>query len=287
MKFQKMIQTLSDFWSEDKDTKNCVVVPSSILQVGAATLCDLTSFNILTEKEINFLQLQYCLRPSDSRVLNEGNRVGSFYQMQVILKPSPDNIQELCLKSIEKLGLNRNENDIRFIEDNWKNPSIGASGIGYEIWCNGMEVCQFTYMQKIGGIDLNDALIVELAYGMERLALYLQKKDNIFDLEWNDKYKYKDFHSVKKETEFHYYNQLHQEDNEKLKNDFRLYLETAKKFLAQKNLYLSYYEVLKASHILNILDARNLIGKDQRQKMIFEIKDNASAALQALKNSKN
>ncbi len=275
-----MIKKLSDFWVEN----NCAFIPGNISKVGAATLCEQTAFNVLGKKNWNICQLQYCLRPSDSRTINQGNRVGAYYQMQVILKPTPKNIQELCIKSFETLGLNLKEHDIRFLEDNWKNPSIGASGIGYEVWCDGMEICQFTYMQKIGGIDLI-LPVVELTYGMERLALYLQNKQNIFDLEWNENHAYKDFHPEEKESDFHFYNQFFQGDNEKLKEDFEIYLENSNKFLEDNKIYLAYSEALNASHTLNILDARGLLGKDQRQNMIFRIKNTVSLVLEKYSTS--
>ena len=184
--FQDIIMTLQQFWMN----QGCAILQPYDLEVGAGTFHPATVLMPLRKKPWNVAYVQPSRRPHDSRYGTHPNRWQHYYQFQVIMKPSPDNIQELYLKSIEALGINLRNNDIRFVEDDWSSPSLGASGLGWEVWCNGMEISQFTYMQQIGGRDYKP-IPVELTYGLERLALYIQGINDFKNLDWNGRGDYK------------------------------------------------------------------------------------------------
>ena len=185
--FQDMVSILKGFWAK----QGCAIIESYDQNVGAGTLAPYTALRITKPEPWRICQVQYCRRPTDGRFGSNPNRASAYYQMQIILKPVPENIQELCLQSLEMIGISRKEHDIKFMEDDWSNPSIGASGLGYELWCDGMEITQFTYMQKVGGIDIEPALVPgEITYGLERLAMYIQDKDNYLDLDYCEGVKY-------------------------------------------------------------------------------------------------
>ena len=268
--FQDMVSILKGFWAK----QGCAIIESYDQNVGAGTLAPYTALRITKPEPWRICQVQYCRRPTDGRFGSNPNRASAYYQMQIILKPVPENIQELCLRSLEMIGISRKEHDIKFMEDDWSNPSIGASGLGYELWCDGMEITQFTYMQKVGGIDIEPALVPgEITYGLERLAMYIQDKDNYLDLDYCEGVKYGDVNSQAVEKEECEYYQNYQEDTAFLKQLFAHSLENAKK-LADKNMkQVAYEQCLIASHTLNVLDARHELSQTERKNWILEIRE--------------
>ena len=272
--FQDMVAILKGFWNK----QGCSIIESYDQNVGAGTLAPYTALQITTKKPWKICQVQYCRRPTDGRFGSNPNRASAYYQMQVILKPAPENIQELCLNSLEIIGISRKEHDIKFMEDDWSNPSIGASGLGYELWCDGMEITQFTYMQKIGGIDVPaDMVAGEITYGLERLAMYIQNKDNYLDLDYCESdgkiIKYGDINTQAVEKEECEYYQNYQEDTEFLKKLFIHSLEKKKKLIDKGLKQIAYEQCLVASHTLNILDARHELSQTERKNWILDIRE--------------
>lgn len=266
--FSDIIQNLQSFWKN----QGCSILQPFDSNVGAGTLSPFTALNVLKYGEkYNVCYVQYCRRPADGRFAKNSNRTSGYYQMQVILNPIPTEIQKICINSMEVIGLDVKNGEIKFIEDNWKNPSIGASGIGYEMWFNGMEVLQFTYMQKLGGVDLKKP-VCELTYGLERLAMYIQGCNSIFDIKWDKNMLYSDIHSIQSEEEMCYYYQIYDKDNEMNYDSFQKYLDNANNLVAEKKLMPAFELCLKASHSLNVLDARNLLSQNIRQEMILKIR---------------
>lgn len=268
--FQDMISILKGFWSK----QGCAIIEGYDQHVGAGTLAPYTALKLTEPKIWKICQVQYCRRPTDGRFGSNPNRASAYYQMQVILKPVPENIQELCIRSLESIGITRDEHDIKFMEDDWSNPSIGASGLGYELWCDGMEITQFTYMQKIGGIEIQPAFIPgEITYGLERLAMYIQDKENYLDIDYCEGIKYGDINSQIVEKEECSYYQNYSNDTEYLKKLFSHSLENAKVLLEQNLKSVAYEQCLIASHTLNILDARHELSQTERKNWILEIRD--------------
>ncbi len=269
LSFEKIIQNLQSFWQE----KGCAILQPCDIEVGAATLNHFTSMRVLDSKPIAFSQVQFCRRPADARFGENSNRLSGYYQFQVIIKPSPKDIQKYCLESLERLGINKNLHDFRFVEDNWSNPSIGATGVGYEVWCDNMEIIQFTYMEQIGGIKckLNP---VEITYGLERVAMYVQGVDNIFDIKYSENgLKYSDLHKKEYEFEYSEYYQNYQDDKDELFEKFEKYLNRSERLL-QDNIIIPAYEyALKASQTLNILDARSYISQNDRASRLLKIRE--------------
>ncbi|MEM7616923.1 MAG: glycine--tRNA ligase subunit alpha, partial [Pseudomonadota bacterium] len=185
--FQDIIMILHNFWIK----QGCMMLQPYDMEVGAGTLHPATILKCLSDEKWNIAYVQPCRRPADGRYGKNPNRLGHYYQYQVILKPSPDNIQDLYIESLQALGIDTSEHDVRFVEDDWENPTVGAWGLGWEVWLDGMEVSQFTYMQQIGGIDCKP-IPGEITYGLERLAMYIQNKQNVYDLDWHDDCKYGD-----------------------------------------------------------------------------------------------
>lgn len=272
--FQTAILNLTNYWI----SQGCLYLPSYDIEVGAGTLHPATALRALKEEKWNVCYLQSSRRPKDGRYGENPNRLQSHLQMQVILKPSPDNLQELYLNSLEHIGVDILKHDVRFVEDDWENPSIGASGLGYEIWLDGMEVSQFTYMQQIGGIECSP-VAGELTYGLERLLIYIQKKDSIYDLVWNDQgVTYGDVY-LQNEKEFSAYN-LEYADPEILLRHFAD-AESECLNLVEKKLPLPAYEqCLKASHILNLLEARGRISVTERALYLKRVRHLAKAAME-------
>jgi glycyl-tRNA synthetase alpha chain len=268
--FQDIIFKLQNYWA----AKGCAILQPYDVEVGAGTFHPATVIRALGPKFWNVAYVQPSRRPTDGRYGEHPNRLGHYYQLQVILKPSPDNIQELYLESIKELGIDPTTHDIRFVEDDWESPTLGASGLGWEVWCNGMEISQFTYMQQIGGIDCRPTP-GEITYGLERLALYIQDKDHVMDLDWNSELgdralTYRDvfFESEKQISEY----------NEKYANVDILIkqfseAESQCKELVEKNLPLPAYDFcLKASHIFNLLNARKVISVTERASYIGRVR---------------
>ena len=268
--FQDMVLILKNFWAK----QGCAIIEGYDQNVGAGTLAPYTALRITTPEPWKICQVQYCRRPTDGRFGKNPNRASAYYQMQVILKPAPADIQKLCIDSLESIGILRSEHDIKFMEDDWSNPSIGASGLGYELWCDGMEITQFTYMQKIGGIDVPaDMVAGEITYGLERLAMYIQDKDNYLDLDYREGVKYGDINKQSVEREECEYYQNYIEDTDFLKQLFKHSLENAKKLVEKGLKSVAYHQCLTASHALNVLDARRELSQTERQNWILEIRD--------------
>jgi glycyl-tRNA synthetase alpha chain len=244
-------------------------------EVGAGTLHPATVLRSLGPSEWNVAYVQPSIRPKDGRYGENPNRLQHYYQFQVILKPSPENIQQLYLDSLKEINIDPMDHDIRFVEDDWENPTVGAWGLGWEVWCDGMEVSQFTYMQQVGGIDCNP-IPGELTYGLERLAMYIQGKSSVYDIVWNDKnVTYGDVYK-QDEREFSAFN-LEHANTDMLIRHFDDY-EKECLSLISKNLPLAAYDfALKASHHLNLLDARGVIGVTERASYIGRVRTLAKA----------
>ncbi len=270
--FQELIFTLNHFWAE----QGCVILQPYHTEVGAGTLHPATVLRALGSKPWSVAYVQPSMRPKDGRYGENPNRLQHYYQYQVILKPSPDNIQELYLESLKKLGIDTNVHDIRFVEDDWENPTVGAWGLGWEVWCDGMEVSQFTYMQQVGGIDCSP-IPGELTYGLERLAMYIQGVESVYDLDWNGKgVTYGDVF-LQQEREFSAYN-LEYANTEKLLRHFEDAENECNALLAQNLPLPAYDQALKSSHLLNLLDARGVIGVTERAAYIGRVRALAKGA---------
>ena len=272
LSFQDMILALHNFWKKH----GCVLLQPYDTEVGAGTLHPATVLRVLGPQPWNVAYVQPCRRPKDGRYGENPNRLQHYYQYQVILKPSPDNIQELYLQSLEAIGVDVQKHDIRFVEDDWENPTVGAWGLGWEVWCDGMEVTQFTYMQQVGGFDCNP-VAGEITYGLERLATYIQGVESVFDLDWNGQgVTYRDVYH-QNEKEFTAYC-LEHSTTEML---FRHFDDAEQEcnMLIEKGLPLPAYDFcLKASHLLNLLDARGVIGVTERASYIGRVRNLAKAS---------
>ncbi len=273
--FQGLILTLQQFWAQ----KGCVILQPYDLEMGAGTFHPATTLRALGPKPWNAAYVQPCRRPTDGRYGSNPNRFQHYYQFQVILKPSPDDIQALYLESLAALGIDSALHDIRFVEDDWESPTLGAWGLGWEVWCDGMEVSQFTYFQQVGGIDC-DPVSGELTYGLERLVMYVQGVDNGYDIDFNGQgVTYGDvFHQS--EREFSAYN-FEQASTERL---FRHFEDAEQEcgVLVEKELALpAYDQCIKASHMFNLLDARGVISVTERQAYILRIRTLAKACAEA------
>ena len=270
--FQDTILTLQKYWSK----QGCIILQPYDLEVGAGTFHPATTLRSLGEKPWKTAYVQPSRRPTDGRYGDNPNRLQHYYQFQVLIKPSPSNIKKLYLNSIAAIGINHNEHDIRFVEDDWESPTLGAAGLGWEVWCDGMEITQFTYFQQMAGIECKP-VSVELTYGLERLCMFTQGKNNVFELLWNDEgVKYKDVF-LQAEKEFSFYNfEFANTDN--LLKSFNI-AENECKFLLEKKLSLpAYDQCLKASHIFNLLDSRGVIGVAQRNEYISRIRELAKGS---------
>ncbi len=279
--FQETILALQKYWSK----QGCVILQPYDLEVGAGTFHPATTLRSLGEKPWKTAYVQPSRRPTDGRYGDNPNRLQHYYQFQVLIKPSPSNIKKLYLKSIDKIGINHNEHDIRFVEDDWESPTLGAAGLGWEVWCNGMEITQFTYFQQMAGIECKP-ISVEITYGLERLCMFIQNKKNVFDLNWNDEgVCYKDVF-YQSEKEFSAYNFEYANTD----NLFKIFdmIEKEAKSLIEKNISLpAYDQCLKASHIFNILDARGVISVAQRAEYISKIRDLTKAVGKVWLESQN
>ncbi len=276
--FQGLILALQQYWAE----QGCVVVQPLDMEVGAGTFHPSTFLRAIGPENWNSAYVQPSRRPTDGRYGENPNRLQHYYQFQVVLKPSPDDIQELYLDSLRRLGFDPLTHDIRFVEDNWESPTLGAWGLGWEIWLDGMEVTQFTYFQQVGGIDCYP-VTGEITYGLERLAMYLQNVDSVYDLVWSDgpfgKVTYGDVF-LQNEVEMSTFNFEHA-NVEALFNQFDLFEAESGK-LIEAGLPLPAYEyVLKASHTFNLLDARKAISVTERQRFILRVRTLARAVAQA------
>ena len=272
MFFQDIIFALNKYWSQF----GCSIVQGYDIEVGAGTFHPQTFFKVLGKEPHYVAYVQPSRRPTDSRYGENPNRLQSYYQYQVIIKPSPENAQEVYLKSLEVLGLNLQEHDIRFVEDNWESPTLGASGLGWEVWLDGMEITQFTYFQSCASQQLMP-ISLELTYGLERIAMYIQDVDNIYDIQWNIHKNYKNMHYTS-EYQFSVYN-FEKACTKKIIQWFQDYLEEAYNILEDENpLVLPAYDyLLKSSQSFNILDARGAFSSSERVGYITKIRHLAQA----------
>ncbi|WP_456479762.1 glycine--tRNA ligase subunit alpha [Nautilia sp.] len=266
MYFSDLLLKLQEFWKE----KGCNIVMPYDFPSGAGTFHPATLLRSLDKGPWNVAYVAPSRRPTDGRYGENPNRLGSYYQFQVIMKPSPDNIQEMYLESLEYLGLNLKEHDVRFVEDNWESPTLGAWGLGWEVWLDGMEVTQFTYFQQVGGLK-TFPVPVEITYGTERLAMYLQGVDNVYDIKWNENTTYGDMHK-RSEFEFSKYN-FEIANVEMLFRWFEDAREEAKRCIEAKLPLPAYDYTIFASHIFNVLDARKAISQTERQNYILKIRE--------------
>lgn len=281
--FQQLIFKLQQFWAE----QGCVVLQPLDMEVGAGTFHPATFLRAIGPESWSAAYVQPCRRPTDGRYGENPNRLQQYYQFQVIMKPSPKNFQDLYLQSLTTLGVDTSIHDVRFVEDNWESPTLGAWGLGWEVWLNGMEVTQFTYFQQAGGLECYP-VTGEITYGIERIAMYLQGVDSIYDLVWSDgpagKVTYGDvFHQ--NEVEMSRYN-FEEADIKHLFANFD-HCEQEAMRLVEKDLSLPAYEmVMKASHVFNLLDARHAISVTERQRFILRVRTLARAVAKAYFNTR-
>ena len=266
MIFQEIITNLNKYWQE----QGCILLQPYDMEVGAGTFHPATFLLSLGSEPWSVAYVQPSRRPTDGRYGENPNRLQHYYQYQVILKPSPDNIQDLYLHSLANFNLNLAEHDIRFVEDDWESPTLGAWGLGWEVWLDGMEITQFTYFQQVGGVDVNP-ISVEITYGLERIAMYLQGIDNVYDLKWNDQVRYGAIHH-RDEVEFSRYN-FEAADVETLKQLFSLHYKEGLRLLEQRLVLPAYDQCLKCSHYFNLLDARSAISVSERTAYIGRVRD--------------
>ncbi|GAA7374241.1 glycine--tRNA ligase subunit alpha [Helicobacter pylori] len=268
--FSSLLLKLQEYWKN----QGCLVIQPYDIPAGAGTFHPATLLRSLDKKPWNVAYVAPSRRPTDGRYGENPNRLGSYYQFQVVIKPSPSHIQELYLKSLEVLGINLNEHDIRFVEDNWESPTLGAWGLGWEVWLDGMEVTQFTYFQQVGGIPCNP-IPVEITYGLERLAMYVQKVENILEIEWakndHDSVRYAQVH-LESEYEFSKYH-FETASVKRLLEMFKNVQAEALHCLENKLPLPAYDFVMLCSHFFNILDARKAISVAERQNYILQIRD--------------
>ena len=265
--FQDTILNLQKYWSK----KGCVILQPYDLEVGAGTFHPATTLRSLGPKPWKAAYVQPSRRPTDGRYGDNPNRLQHYYQFQVLIKPSPKDIKKMYLNSLSSIGIKYEDHDIRFVEDDWESPTLGAAGLGWEVWCNGMEVTQFTYFQQMAGMECNP-ISVEITYGLERLCMFIQDKKNVFDLIWNNEgVLYKDvFHQAEKE--FSAYN-FEYANTDNLFKIFDMLEDEAKSLIEKKISLPAYDQCLKSSHVFNILDARGVISVAQRAEYIARIRD--------------
>ncbi|HDQ26632.1 MAG TPA: glycine--tRNA ligase subunit alpha [bacterium] len=274
MYFQELIFTLQKFWTK----KGCIVAQPYDIEKGAATFNPATFFRSLGPKPWNAAFIEPCRRPKDGRYGENPNRFQHYYQYQVIMKPSPPDIQEMYLASLEAVGIKIKEHDVKFNEDDWESPTLGASGLGWQVWLDGLEITQFTYFQQMAGIEL-DPITVEITYGLERIAMYIQGVDSAFDIKWNREFTYGDVF-LENERQFSAYNFEHADIDMLYKTLDAFYNEG--KRLAEIKLPIPAYDyVLKISHLFNLLDARRAISTSDRPSFIKKIRDLAKACADA------
>ena len=267
LSFQEIIMNLQKFWGK----YGCIILQPYDLEVGAGTFHPATTLRSLGPKPWKAAYVQPSRRPTDGRYGENPNRLQHYYQYQVIIKPSPDNIKQTYLKSLSAIGIDVKNHDIRFVEDDWESPTLGAAGLGWEVWCDGMEITQFTYFQQMTGLECKP-VPVEMTYGLERLCMFVQGKKNVFDLDWNDEgVKYKDVF-FQAEKEFSAYN-FEFANTETLLKNFESTEAECKSLLDKKLSLPAYDQCLKASHIFNLLDARGVIGVAERTGYINRIRE--------------
>lgn len=274
MYFQDIIATLNSYWG----TQGCIVLQPYDMEVGAGTFHPATLLRSLGPEPWKAAYVQPSRRPTDGRYGENPNRLQHYYQYQVVLKPSPKKVQAMYLESLQHFGLNLLEHDIRFVEDDWESPTLGAWGLGWEVWLDGMEITQFTYFQQAGSIDLKP-ITVEITYGLERIAMYLQKVDSVYDIRWNDQVTYGQiFHQAEREFSAFNFEEANVDD---LITAFDNYEREAHKLIEKRLILPAYDYCLKCSHSFNLLDARKAISVAERTRYIGRIRQIARAVAQA------
>ena len=274
MTFQEIILSLQNYWAGQR----CIIQQSYDVEKGAGTMNPATFLRTLGPEPWHVAYVEPSRRPADGRYGDNPNRLFQHHQFQVIMKPSPANIQELYLQSLEQLGIKPAEHDIRFVEDNWESPTLGAWGLGWEVWLDGMEITQFTYIQQVGGIDVKP-VAVEITYGLERLAMYIQSKENVYDLEWVSGITYGDiFHQNEIEQSKYSFEVA---DAALLFNLFDQYETEAQRTIAKELVMPAYDYVLKCSHTFNLLDARGAISVSERTAFIGRVRAMARLCAQS------
>jgi glycyl-tRNA synthetase alpha chain len=264
--FQELILGLQEYWSK----QGCILQQPYDMEKGAGTMNPATFLRSLGPEPWNVAYVEPSRRPTDGRYGENPNRLQHYYQFQVILKPSPDNVIDLYLDSLRFLGINPDEHDIRLVEDNWESPTLGAWGLGWEVWLDGMEITQFTYFQQCGGIDCYP-VCAEITYGIERIAMYIQNKENVYDIEWVDNITYGDVHH-QAEVDYSHYN-FESADVSTLTTMFNLCEQEAKNIAALHLVQPAYDYVLKCSHLFNLLDARGAISVTERTSYIGRVRN--------------
>jgi len=265
MSMQQLFLKLYEFWAG----QGCYLAPTYDLEVGAGTMTPDTFFRVLGRRPWKVAYVQPSRRPTDGRYGENPHRVQKHFQFQVIIKPSPGDIQRVYLDSLTSLGINLKEHDLRFDEDDWESPTIGAWGVGWQVMLDGLEITQFTYFQQAGGLELFP-VSVEITYGLERLEMFLEQKDNIYDLQWSDEVSYRDLR-YQEEKEFSIYN-FEQADTQMLHRAFSASEKEAQRLINQGLLFPAYDQCLKCSHLFNLLDSRGAISVTERVKLIGQIR---------------
>ncbi|MBN1405790.1 MAG: glycine--tRNA ligase subunit alpha [Candidatus Omnitrophica bacterium] len=265
MYFQDLITKLNEFWAK----QGCVIAQGYDIEVGAGTFHPLTFFKALGDKPWRVAFVQPSRRPTDGRYADNPLRMQRYYQYQVIIKPAPKDIQSIYIKSLEYLGIKRKDHDIRFVEDNWESPTLGASGLGWEVWFDSLEVTQYTYFQQIGGFELK-TIPCELTYGLERICMFLQNTDDVFKIKWNKDTTYGDIHtqSEKQGSEYNF----NKSSPEMLFKLFDIYEKESQRLISEKLVLPAYENMLKTSHSFNMLDARGVISVNERAAYIARVR---------------
>ena len=263
--FQQVIHALNDYWSK----QGCLVLQAFDLEKGASTMSPGTFLRVLGPEPWKMACADPCRRPTDGRYGDNPNRLQHYFQYQVILKPSPDNVQDVYLESLASIGIKACDHDIRFVEDNWEAPTLGAWGVGWEVWLDGLEITQFTYFQQAGGLEVKP-VAAEITYGIERISMYLQNVESVFDLKWNEQVTYGEIYH-NNEVEQSKYN-FEQSNPEMLTTLFAMHEKEAIRLLDLKLIMPAYEQVLKCSHYFNLMDARGILGRDERMAGILRMR---------------
>jgi glycyl-tRNA synthetase alpha chain len=280
LNFQEIILKISEYWS----LKDCLILQPYNSEVGAGTFNPSTFIRVLDNAKWNAAYVEVSKRPKDGRYGENPNRFQQFYQFQVIMQPAPENIQELYMKSLEYLGIEIRKHDIRFVEDDWESPTLGAKGLGWEVWLDGMEITQFTYFQQVGSIPLT-VIPVEITYGLERIAMFIQKKNSVIDIDWSNEKKWKDI-LLEAEKEFCYFN-FKSANVELIMTQFEKSEEEVKRLLKEDLVYPAYDYVIKCSHFFNLLDSRGAISQKERANYIMRIRNLSRAVAKHYMERKN
>lgn len=269
LNFQELIFNLQKYWAD----QGCIIQQPYDIEKGASTMNPATFLKALGPEPWHTAMVEPCRRPTDARYGENPNRLGHYYQFQVIMKPTPKDPQELYLKSLEAIGIDLTKHDVRFVEDNWESPTLGAAGVGWEVWLDGMEITQFTYFQQVGGLEVKPVAL-ELTYGVERIAMYLQNVQHFKDIKWNENYNYGEIF-MQNEVEQSKYN-FEVSNSDSLFKMFDLFQGEVDNCVESELVLPAYDYVLKCSHTFNLLDARGVISKDERNNFINRIRTMAS-----------